>query len=86
LLASETKFSLLCCAKIKTVPPQGYNPSALMKKERFSFYILFFEIAAIVFLHSAKNKDTERKNMASNKKAAVTASAQLKALSLTKVK
>lgn len=56
-----------------------------MKKERFSFFVLFVEIAAIVFLHSAKNKDTERKHMASNHKAGVTAAAQFKALSLTKV-
>jgi len=57
-----------------------------MKKERFSFFVLFVEIAAIVFLHSAKNKDTERKHMASNHKANVTAAAQFKVLSLTKVK
>jgi hypothetical protein len=72
--------------KIKPYPPQGNNPSALMKKERFSFFVLFVEIAAIVFLHSAKNKDTERKHVAGNQKAGVTASAQFKALSLTKVK
>lgn len=57
-----------------------------MKKERFSFFILFIEIAAIIFLHSAKNKEAESKNMASTKKAAATASYQLKALSLSKVK
>ena len=57
-----------------------------MKKERFSFFILFFEIAAIVFLHSAKNKDTERKNTAGNRTANITASTQFKSLSLTKVK
>ena len=56
-----------------------------MKKERFSFFILFVEIAAIVFLHSAKNKEAESKNMASAKKSTVTAPYQLKALSLTKV-
>lgn len=72
--------------KLKPYPPQGNNPSTLMKKERFSFFILFFEIAAIVFLHSAKNRDTERKNTASNRKANITASAQFKTLSLTKVK
>jgi hypothetical protein len=85
-LQLNQNFRCFVARKIKTVPPQGNNQSALMKKERFSFFILFFEIAAIVFLHSAKNKDTERKNMASSKKADVTASAQLKALSLTKVK
>jgi len=58
-----------------------------MKKERLSFFILFIEIAAIVFLHSAKNRETEGKTVASVKKAAVTAPTyQLKALSLTKVK
>jgi hypothetical protein len=57
-----------------------------MKKERFSFFILFIEIAAIVFLHSAKNKEAEDKNVVSAKKAAVAAPYQLKALSLTKVK
>jgi hypothetical protein len=57
-----------------------------MKKERFSFFVLFVEIAAIVFLHSAKNKDIERKHMAGNHKAGITAAAQFKALSLTKVK
>ena len=79
-------FRCFVARKIKTVPPQGNNPSALMKKERFSFFVLFVEIAAIVFLHSAKNKDTERKHTAGNHKADVTASAQFKALSLTKVK
>jgi hypothetical protein len=53
---------------------QGNNPSAFMKKERFSFFILFIEIAAIVFLHSSRNKETESSNMASTKKAAVTVS------------
>jgi hypothetical protein len=57
-----------------------------MKKERFSFFILFFEIAAIVFLHSAKNKEAEAKNMAGAKRAASETTYQLKALSLTKVK
>ena len=57
-----------------------------MKKERFSFFVLFIEIAAIIFLHSAKNRDTERKHTAGNNRADITASAQLKALSLTKVK
>lgn len=58
-----------------------------MKKERFSFLILFVEIAAIVFLHSAKNREEEGKHVASAKKAAVTApSYQLKALSFTRVK
>lgn len=58
-----------------------------MKKERFSFFILFVEIAAIVLLHSAKNRDTEEKHMASAKRAAITATTyQLKALPLTKVK
>ncbi|WP_165760280.1 hypothetical protein [Niastella populi] len=58
-----------------------------MKKERFSFFILFVEIAAIIFLHSAKNREAEGKGVASSKKAAVTSpSYQLKALSFTKVK
>ena len=82
----KQNFRCFVARKNKTVPPQGNNPSALMKKERFSFFVLFVEIAAIVFLHSAKNKDTERKHMAGNQKAGVTASAQFKALSLTKVK
>jgi hypothetical protein len=80
-------FRCFVARKIKTVPPQGNNPSALMKKERFSFFILFIEIAAIVFLHSAKNREAEGQRMASAKKAAVTApSYQLKALTFTKVK
>ena len=83
----KQNFRCVVARKIKTVPPQGNNPSALMKKERFSFFILFVEIAAIVFLHSAKNRDAEAKNMASVKRAAVTVTTyQLKALSLTKVK
>ncbi len=58
-----------------------------MKKERLSFFILFVEIAAIILLHSAKNREAEGRNMASAKKAAVTApSYQLKALTVTKVK
>ena len=58
-----------------------------MKKERFSFLILFVEIAAIVFLHSARSREEEGRHMVSAKKAAITApSYQLKALSFTRVK
>ena len=57
-----------------------------MKKEKFSFLILFVEIAAIVFLHSAKNRQTEGSNLISAKKAVVSSAYQLKALTLTKVK
>jgi hypothetical protein len=86
-LQVRQNFRFFVARKIHTVPLQGYNTSALMKKERYSFFILFVEIAAIVFLHSAKNREAEGKNMASAKKAAVTApSYHLKALSYTKVK
>jgi hypothetical protein len=85
-LQLKQNFRCFVARKITTVPPQGYNPSAFMKKERLSFIILFIEIAAIVFLHSAKNKDTEAKNMASAKRAAVTVTSyQLRALTLSKV-
>jgi hypothetical protein len=58
-----------------------------MKKERFSFFILLVEIVAIVFLHSAKNREAEGRQVASAKKAAVTApSYQLNTITLTKVK
>lgn len=57
-----------------------------MKKERLSFLILFVEIAAIVLLHSSKNQNTEGSNLVGNKKTAVTASYQLKALTVTKIK
>ena len=77
-LQLNQNFRCFVARKIKTVPPQGNNPSALMKKERFSFIILFIEIAAIVFLHSAKNKEAESRNMASAKKATVTATYQFK--------
>jgi hypothetical protein len=62
------------------------NPSELMKKERLSFFILFVEIAAIILLHSAKNRQTESSRLFGDKKTAVTASYQFKALTLTKVK
>ena len=60
-----------------------------MKKERFSFFILFVEIAAIIFLHSTRNRGEEGPQVAGagGKKAAVTASSvQLNALSYTRVK
>jgi hypothetical protein len=57
-----------------------------MKKERLSFLILFVEIAAIAFLHSAKNRQTEGSKMIGDKKTAVTAPYQLKALTLTNLK
>jgi hypothetical protein len=86
-LQLKQNFRCFVARKIKTVPLQGNNPSALMKKERLSFFILFVEIVAIIFLHSAKNKDAEGKPMASAKKAAVTApSYQLNAFTFIKVK
>ncbi|WP_205513146.1 hypothetical protein [Longitalea arenae] len=55
-----------------------------MKKERLSFFILFVEIAAIVFLHSAKNRQSEgEKRLYGAKKAATAAPYQM---TLTKVK
>jgi hypothetical protein len=57
-----------------------------MKKERLSFFILFIEIAAIAFLHSAKNRQVEGGKILGHKKTAVTASYQLQALTVTKVK
>jgi len=57
-----------------------------MKKEKFSFLILFVEIAAIVFLHSAKNHQPDNSKMLSAKKSVVGSPYQLKALSFTKVK
>ena len=57
-----------------------------MKKERLSFFILFIEIAAIVFLHSAKTRPGDGSKILGDKKTAVTASYQLKALTVTKVK
>jgi hypothetical protein len=57
-----------------------------MKKERLSFFILFIEIAAIVLLHSAKNRQTEGSVLLGDKKTAGTASYQFKGFSLTKVK
>jgi hypothetical protein len=57
-----------------------------MKKERLSFFILFIEIAAIVFLHSAKTRQVDGSKILGDKKTAVTASYQLKALIVTKVK
>jgi hypothetical protein len=55
-----------------------------MKKEKFSFLILFVEIAAIAFLHFSKNHHMEEGKIVSAKKAAATY--QLKALSYTRVK
>jgi len=57
-----------------------------MKKERFSFLILFVEIAAIVLLHSAKNKHTDTSNVFGDKKTTATAAYQFKPLSITKVR
>jgi len=57
-----------------------------MKKERFSFFILFVEIAAIVLLHSAKNKQTDNAKLIGERKNVASAVYQLKALTLTKVK
>jgi flagellar basal body-associated protein FliL len=56
-----------------------------MKKEKFTFLILFVEIAAIVFLHFSKSHQAEGK-MISAKKAAVNSTYQLKALSFTKIR
>jgi hypothetical protein len=55
-----------------------------MKKEKFSFLILFVEIAAIVFLHFSKNHHAEEGKIVSAKKAAVNTTYQLKALSYTR--
>jgi hypothetical protein len=57
-----------------------------MKKERYSFFILFVEIAAIVFLHSAKSRQETGSKAFSERKPIVTAPYQLKALSFTQVK
>jgi hypothetical protein len=57
-----------------------------MKKERLSFLILFVEIAAIVLLHSAKNHQPEGSKILGDKRSAHTASYQLKALTVAKVK
>lgn len=58
-----------------------------MKKERLSFFILFIEIAAIVLLHSAKNRQSEgEKRLYGAKKATTETPSQLKGLTLTKVK
>ena len=54
-----------------------------MKKEKFSFLILFVEVAAIVFLHSAKNRQNEDNKLLTAKKAMVNSAYQLKALNLT---
>jgi hypothetical protein len=57
-----------------------------MKKEKFSFLILFVEVAAIVFLHSSKNHQPDSTKMLSAKKSVVGSPYQLKALTLTRVK
>jgi hypothetical protein len=57
-----------------------------MKKERFTFLILFVEIAAIIFLHSAKSKQAESGKLLGDKSAAANATYQLKAFTITKVK
>jgi hypothetical protein len=57
-----------------------------MKKEKLSFFILFIEIAAIVFLHSAKTRPVDGGRILGAKKTAVTASYHLNALTVTKVK
>jgi hypothetical protein len=57
-----------------------------MKRERFSFFVLFVEIAAIVVLHSAKSQQSLAAKPVLNKKAIASAPYQLKALSFTKIK
>ena len=57
-----------------------------MKKERYSFFILFIEIAAIVFLHSAKSKQETGTKSFAEKRPVVSTPYQLKALSLTQIK
>jgi hypothetical protein len=54
-----------------------------MKKERYSYLILFVEIAAIVFLHSAKSRQETNKQLSEK---APASSYQLKGYTLTKVK
>jgi hypothetical protein len=55
-----------------------------MKKERFSFFVLFVELAAIILLHSVKNRQSEGKLLGDKK--AVNAAYQLKAFTLSKMK
>lgn len=57
-----------------------------MKKEKLSFFILFVEIAAIVLLHSAKDRQPEGSEVLGDRKTAVNTSYHLKALTVTKVK
>lgn len=57
-----------------------------MKKEKLSFFILFVEIAAIVLLHSAKDRQSEGSKMLGDRQTAVNKSYHLKALTVTKVK
>jgi hypothetical protein len=57
-----------------------------MKREKLSFLVLIVEIAAIVFLHSTRNKQVLSGKMANNSKANVTTSYQLQALPLSSVK
>jgi hypothetical protein len=57
-----------------------------MKKERFSFFILFVEIAAIVFLHTAKNKQTDNVKLIGERKSVASTVYQLKTFTLTKVR
>ena len=56
-----------------------------MKKEPLYFFILFVEIAAIVLLHSAKNRQPEG-SLIGDKRTAVTVPYQLKALTVSKIK
>jgi hypothetical protein len=57
-----------------------------MKKERISFFILFFEIAVIIYLHSAKNHQAEGSKLLSDKKTSTNSAYHLKALTMTDVK
>ena len=57
-----------------------------MKKERFSFFILFVEIAAIVLLHSAKSRQMTGHKMLGERKSIASAPYQFKTLTVTKIK
>jgi len=56
-----------------------------MKRERLSMLVLVVEIAAIIYLHSAKTRSSITGNkMVQNGKSAVTATFQFKVLPITK--
>lgn len=57
-----------------------------MKKERLSFLVLVVEIAAIVLLHSTRNKHLLTSKVVNTGKNSVATSYQLQALPLTSVK